>query len=94
MSPDVHTRACEEDVSFRDVKIKIPDRKKWLGDVNDVMHRKRARRIFWDLRKVRELSFSVRRRRLTFGARRDQTSSLWRGAARVGGGGGQMEKSA
>ncbi len=49
---------------------------------------------------VSELSFSVRRRRLTFGARRDQTSSLRRGAARGGGGGGgggdrgQMEKSA
>ena len=29
-------------------------------------------------KKVSELSFSVRRRRLTFGARRDQTSSLRR----------------
>ena len=32
-----------------------------------------------DLRKVSKLSFSVRRRRLTFGARRYQTSSLRRG---------------
>ena len=43
-----------------------------------------------------ELSFSVQRRRLTFGARRDQTSSLRWGAARGSGSGvgGQMEKSA
>ena len=33
----VHARVRAE-MSFRDVKIKIPDR----GDVNDVMHRKRA----------------------------------------------------
>ena len=39
-----HTRG--EDESFREVKIKIPDRKIWPGDVNDVMHRKRARRIW------------------------------------------------
>ena len=45
-----------EDVSFRDVKIKIPDRKCDFGDVNDVMHRKRARRILVDLKKVSELS--------------------------------------
>ena len=32
---------------------------------------------FGDLRKVNELSFSVRRRRLTFGACRDQTSCLY-----------------
>ena len=30
------------------------------------MHRKRARRIWGNLRKVRELSFAVRRRRVTF----------------------------
>ena len=35
------TRAREEDVSFTDVKIKIPG----PGDVNDVMYRKRAWRI-------------------------------------------------
>ena len=46
-----------------------------------------------DLRKVSELSFCARRRRLTFEARRDQTSSLRQGAPRGGGGGGQMEKS-
>ena len=44
-----HERRCScargEDVSFRDVKIKIPDRKIWPGDVNDVMHWKRVRRI-------------------------------------------------
>ena len=31
-------RVCGEDQSFTDVKIKIPG----PGDVNDVMHRKRA----------------------------------------------------
>ena len=44
-----HERRCShtrgEDVSFRDVKIKIPDRKYDQRDLNDVMHRKRARRI-------------------------------------------------
>ena len=43
-----------------------------------------------DLRKVSELSFSVRGRQLTSGARRDQTSRLRRGAARGGGGGGAL----
>ena len=49
----------------------------WLGDVNDDMHRKRARRIWGDLRKVRELSsaskkdgwLSLARRGLVSGAR-------------------------
>ena len=40
------SRARRKDVSFRDVKIKIPESKIWPGDVNDVMHRKRARRIW------------------------------------------------
>ena len=35
-------------MSFIDVKIKIPG----PGDVNDVMHRKRARRILGHLKKV------------------------------------------
>ena len=39
-----------EDVSFSDVKVKIPE-KGWPVDVNDVMHRKRARRIFGILKK-------------------------------------------
>ncbi len=38
-------------MSFTDVKIKIPE----PGDVNDVMHLKRARRIWGDLKKVSEL---------------------------------------
>ena len=38
-------------MSFTDVKIKILDTKLWLGDVNDVMHRKRARRIWGILKK-------------------------------------------
>ena len=37
-------------MSFTDVKIKIPDRNV-TRDVNDVMHRKRARRILGDLKK-------------------------------------------
>ena len=37
MNAGVHVRG-RADVSFRDVKIKIPDR----GDVNHVMHRKRG----------------------------------------------------
>ena len=44
-----HERRCShahgEDVSFRDVKLKIPDRKCNQGDVNDVMYQKRAWRI-------------------------------------------------
>ncbi len=40
-------------------------------DVNDVMHRKRARRIWGDLKKSVELSLAVRRRRVTF------ASSQW-----------------
>ena len=32
----------EEDVSFRDVKIKIPDRNWGPGDMSDVTHRKRG----------------------------------------------------
>ena len=56
------TRARGADVSFRVVKIKIPG----PGDVNDVMHRKRARRFLGDLKKVRELSSWLGRRKLTF----------------------------
>ena len=48
----VFTRVRREDVSFRYVKIKIPDRKYDRGGVNDVMHRKRARRI-WGFEKSR-----------------------------------------
>ena len=44
-----HEHSCSQargaDVSFRDVTIETPDRKMWLRDVNDVIHRKRARRI-------------------------------------------------
>ena len=45
---------------------KIPDRKLWLGDGNNVMHRKRARRISGILKKVSELNSWLGRRRLTF----------------------------
>ena len=57
-----------EDVSFTDVKIKSQI---GLGDVNDVMHWKRAHRILGDLKKVSELSLAVRRRTVTF------ASSQW-----------------
>ena len=56
-----------EDVSFTDVKIKIPDRKVWLGNVNDVIHQKCMRGGFWGFwEKSVELSLAVRRRRVTF----------------------------
>ncbi len=85
------SRACGDDVSFRDVKIKIPDRKNDKGDVNDVTQCKRGLRfeksqLSFCLR-MEELSFCLGRRRLTFGARR----GLAAGAAR---GLGQVEKSA
>ena len=60
-------------MSFRYVTIEIPD-------VNDVTHRKRGLRFE---KKVSELNFSVRGRRLTFGAHR----GLAAGVARGGGGG-------
>ena len=88
-----HERRCSrargEDAPFTDVKIKLQIGN-GPGGVNDVMHQKRGPRIFGISRKVSELSFSVRRRRLTFGARR----GLATGAARGGRGGGEMEKSA
>ena len=53
----VFTRACGVDVSFRDIKIKIPD---W-GNVNDVM-----RRIWGDLKKLVELRTRHRTRSVDF----------------------------
>ena len=49
MSAGVNARG--EDMSFTDVKIKIPR----PGDVNDVMHWKRARRILGFLKKSVDL---------------------------------------
>ena len=72
-------------MSFPDVKIKIPDRKLWLGDVNDFMHWKRARRIWGILKKVSSLSLAARRRRVTFAC----SPRPCRGCACDG---GQMEK--
>ena len=60
---------------------KTPD-SNWTKEANDVMPG--SAEDFRDLRKISELSFSVRRRRLTFGARR----GLAAGEARGGGGGG------
>ena len=55
--------ARREDVSFTDVRIK-PQIGNEPGGVNDVMHWKRGLRF----EKKQELSFCLRRRRLTFGA--------------------------
>ena len=71
------------------------------GGVNDIMHRKRGMRIFGDSRKVSllssglwgELSFSVWRRRLTFGARRGFAAGAVRGVFVCVCVGGQMKKS-
>ena len=52
-----------------------------LGDVNDVMHRKRARRIFGDWKKSVELRSCLGRRQLTFACSRKPCD----GCARVGG---------
>ena len=57
----VLTRAGQ-DVSFTDVKIKIPGPE----DVNDFMHRKRARRIWGDLKKSVELRTTHRTRSVDF----------------------------
>ena len=45
------------------------------GGVNDITHGKHGLRIIEIWKKVSELSFSVRRRRLTFGARRGLVAS-------------------
>ena len=68
------------DVSLTDVKIKIPGQ----GDVNDVMHRKRARRILGDLRKVSWVLRSEEEGWLSLAR-----SGLVAGATRVGGGWGR-----
>ena len=49
MSAGVLARGA--DMSFREFTVKITDRKCRQGDVNDVMHRKRAREIWGDLKK-------------------------------------------
>ena len=52
-------------------------------DVNNVMHRKRARRILGDLKKVSELSLAARRRRVTFSCSPspcDRVRKCWWGA--------------
>ena len=55
----------------------------WLGDVNDVMHRKRARRILGGFEKSQLVEFCLGRRRLTLGARRSQAGGFTAGVARV-----------
>ena len=68
------------DVSFREVKIKIPDRGcKWR-------HAPEARGGFWEIWKSQlvELSSWLGRRHLTFGARIGQTNLRATGAARDG----------
>ena len=56
------------------------------GGVNDVMHRKHGLRILGIWEKS-ELSFCLRKRRLTFGARRGLAMSTARGGGGGGGGG-------
>ena len=56
-------------------------------DVNDVMHRKRARRILGDLKKSVSWELDTEREGSTFGARWGQTNLSATGAARDGGGG-------
>ena len=84
MNAGVHARARGADVSFRDVKIKIPDR----ADVNDVIHRKRAE-DFGRFQKSQfvELSPASEREGWLSPARRSQASGLVAGATHVGGGG-------
>ena len=73
-------RARGKDVSFTDVKIRIPGPE----DVNDVMRRKRARRIWGDLRKVSWVeSYGPKKKGWLSLARR----GLVAGATRVGGAG-------
>ena len=90
MNAGVHARARGADVSFRDVKIKIPDR----ADVNDVIHRKRAEELgrfqksqFVELSPASGELDSEREGWLS-PARRSQASGLVAGATHVGGGGG------
>ena len=58
-------RACGEDVSFTDVKKKKSQREDVTRNVNDVLHRKRARRILEDLKKS-ELRTRLRTGRVDF----------------------------
>ena len=83
----VLTRA-REDVSFTDVKIKIPE-KDWPVDVNDVMHRKHARRILGILKRSLSWELDTEREVSTFGARRGQTNLRATGAARDEGANGK-----
>ena len=53
---------CREDVSFRVVKIKIPDRILEPGDVGDVTHRKRGLRF----EKKQLVEFLPRRKKVDF----------------------------
>ena len=76
------SRARRKDVSFRDVKIKIPeryyDRRMWMTSSTGSV--RGGFGGFWE--KVRELSFSIRRRRLTFGSHRGLAAGAAQGAGR------------
>ena len=50
-------------MSFRDVKIKIPDSELGPGDVNEVMHWKRGPRI-WGFEKKQLVEFLPRRKKV------------------------------
>ena len=90
----VLTRACGEDVSFIDVKIKIPE-KGWPVDVNDVLHRKRTRGGFWGFWKSQlvELSSASGEDGWLSIARRSQASGFCDEWTRVGLGVGGRWKS-
>ena len=82
-----HKRRCSRargaDVSFRDVKIKIPDRGMWMTSCTGS-----ARKILGDLKKsVSWVDFCLGRRRLAFACSPTQASGLVASATRVGGGG-------
>ena len=81
------SRACRADVSFRDVTTETPDRKNRAREWEWRHATEACAEDLGDLRKVRKLSFSIGRRRLTFGARRGLAAGSARDAV-------QMEKSA
>ena len=74
------SHACGADVSFRDVKIKIPDRGRWMTSCPD------ARRILGILKKSLSWELDTEREGSTFGARWGQTNLRATGAGRDGGG--------
>ena len=67
------SRSRAEDVTITDVIIKTPDRK-WVWDVNDLMHRSDGLRILVIFEKRSELRSDAGRSELRFGPGRGQSS--------------------